>query len=124
MRRTLVVIVVLAACAGLSAQNVARHTLIVLSHSNDTMYWPDPATGAAVHQFVAPEQPHEAAISSDGATVFASVPAAGFVEILDAATFKEKGRIETPFFKRPPTERGGDSASPHGMALTTDGSKL
>jgi YVTN family beta-propeller protein len=111
------------------------HTLIVLSHSNHTVYEVDPASGQVLHEFVAPDQPHEAAISADGSTIFASVPAAAFVEILDARTFKEKGRIETEYFKRTPQPRraGRDgappgppntSASPHGMALNNDGTKL
>jgi YVTN family beta-propeller protein len=111
------------------------HTLVVLSHSNHTVYELDPATGRILHEFVTPDQPHEAAITADGATVFASVPAASFVTMLDGRTFKEKGRIESEYFTRPPQARraGRDgappgppntSASPHGMALTSDGSKL
>ena len=111
------------------------HTLVVLSHSNHTVYELDPASGRILHEFVTPDQPHEAAITTDGATVFASVPAASFVTILDGRTFKEKGRIESELFKRPPQPRRGGrdgappgppntSASPHGMALTSDGGKL
>jgi len=96
------------------------HTLVVPSHSNHTVYEMNPATGAVVHEFVAPDQPHEAAITADGRTVFASVPAAGFVEILDGATFKEKGRIDSDHFRR----RDGKSASPHGMGLNADNTKL
>jgi len=108
--------------------------MIALSHSNHTIYELDPASGRVLHQFVAPDQPHEAAITSDGSTIFASVPAAGFVEIIDAATFKEKGRIEGDYFRRPPQVRRGrqgspppppnTSASPHGLALTRDNTKL
>ena len=127
-----VAVIVAAAATAASAQD---HTLVVLSHSNHTVYELDPATGRILHEFVTPDQPHEAAITADGATIFASVPAASFVTILDARTFKEKGRIETEYFKRPPQARraGRDgappgppntSASPHGMALTSDGSKL
>jgi len=111
------------------------HTLVMLSHTNHTVYEVDPASGKILHEFVAPDQPHEAAISGDGATVFASVPMAAFVEILDGRTFKEKGRIESDFFKRSPQPRrpGRDgappgppntSASPHGMALNNDNTKL
>jgi YVTN family beta-propeller protein len=52
------------------------------------------------------------------------------VEILDGATFKEKGRVETEWFKRPAPRPGqpragrGTSAWPHGVALNNDGSKL
>jgi len=110
------------------------HTLVVLSHSNHTVYELDPATGDIARQFVAPDQPHEAAITSDGGTIFVSVPTASIVEILDGSTFKEKGRIESELFKRsapPQPARGGalagppsTTASPHGLALTKDNSKL
>src|SRR5262249_17413351 len=96
------------------------YSLVVLSHSNHTVYELNPADGATLHEFVAPDQPHEAAITSDGSTVFASVPAAGFVEILDGRTFKAKSRIESEYFKR----RDGKSASPHGMGLNADNGKL
>jgi YVTN family beta-propeller protein len=96
------------------------HTLVVLSHSNHTVYEMNPATGAVVHEFAAPDQPHEAAITADGTTVFASIPAAGFVEILDGRTFKERGRIDSDYFRR----RDGKSASPHGMGLNADNTKL
>jgi YVTN family beta-propeller protein len=110
------------------------HTIVALSHSNHTVYEVDPASGKVLHEFVAPDQPHEAAITADGATIFASVPAASFVAILDGKTFKEKGRIETEYFKRPPQARTGragapapppnTSASPHGMGLNRDNTKL
>jgi YVTN family beta-propeller protein len=110
------------------------HTIVALSHSNHTVYEVDPATGDVLHEFVAPDQPHEAAITSDGATIFASIPAAAFVEILDGRTFTTKGRIETDHFKRSPQARPGrngappgppnTSASPHGMALNNDNTKL
>ena len=120
---------VICAVVALSAQT---HTVVVLSHSNHTVYDLDPESGKVLHQFVAPDQPHEAAITSDGSTVFASVPAASIVEILDGATLAEKGRIESEYFKRTPRARTGraasgppdSSASPHGMALTTDNGKL
>lgn len=123
---------------GLGRATLARaqgHTLIVLSHTNHTVYELDPATGRVVHEFVAPDQPHEAAITADGRTIFASIPMAGFVEIIDGQTFKEKGRIESDYFKRTPQPRRAGrngappgppntSASPHGMSLNNDGTKL
>jgi YVTN family beta-propeller protein len=123
---------------GLGRATLARaqgHTLIVLSHTNHTVYELDPATGRVVHEFVAPDQPHEAAITADGRTIFASIPMAAFVEIIDGQTFKEKGRIESDYFKRTPQPRRAGrngappgppntSASPHGMALNNDGTKL
>src|SRR3982750_2450807 len=120
MRTGLAASVTVAVAAGLVGAQGRAHTLVVLSHSNHTVYEMNPATGAVVHEFVAPDQPHEAAITADGATVFASVPAAGFVEILDGATFTEKGRIDSDHFRR----RDGKSASPHGMGLNADNTKL
>jgi len=118
--RSIAAAALIAGAAGFVTAQGRAHTLVVLSHSNHTVYDINPATGAIVHEFVAPDQPHEAAITADGTTVFASVPAAGFVEILDAATFKEKGRIDSDRFRR----RDGKSASPHGMSLNADNSKL
>src|SRR4029078_13355960 len=83
--------VVIAACAAPVLRAQTRdHTLIVLSHSNHTVYELDAASGTVVHEFVAPDQPHEAAITRDGATVFASVPAASVVDILDGAPRQAK----------------------------------
>lgn len=142
----------LAACLVLLVSAVVfaqQHTIIVLSHGDQKVQELDPATGKILHEFVAVNQPHEGAVSNDGKTIYASVPQAAHVVILDAATFKEKGKIETEYFKRPPQmgrgAGGGEgrgagagqgrgagggagqpntSASPHGMSLNTDGSKL
>ena len=119
-KRIIAACALLVASAAIVATQARTHTLVVLSHSNHTVYEMNPATGAVVHEFVAPDQPHEAAITADGATVFASVPAAGFVEILDGRTFKEKGRIDSDHFRR----RDGKAASPHGMGLNADNTKL
>src|SRR5213075_952633 len=81
----------------------------------------DPATGKILHQFTAADEPHEGVASPDGRTFYAAVPNGPHVVILDAATLKETGRIESEFFK---SSRPNGSASPHGIALTTDGSKL
>src|SRR5438093_11207759 len=109
-----VTITSVALCAVVSAVALRAqdHTMIALSHSNHTVYELDPATGRVLHEFVAPDQPHEGAVTSDGATIFASVPAASFVEILDAKTFTEKGRIESDLFKRPPQARRGREGAP------------
>jgi len=128
-------LLLLLAMAGATPARAQDHTLVVLSHSNHTVYEVDPATGKVLHEFVAPNQPHEAAITKDGGTVFASIPQDGFVEILDGKTFKEKGRIESDYFKRTPQpgragRNGGPpgppntSASPHGMAMNNEGTKL
>jgi len=139
VKRTSVVTVGLLLLFGsLGRATLARaqgHTLIVLSHTNHTVYELDPATGRVVYEFVAPDQPHEAAITADGRTIFASIPMAAFVEIIDGQTFKEQGRIESDYFKRTPQPRRAGrngappgppntSASPHGMSLNNDGTKL
>lgn len=108
MRRASVafVLIVLASSA-LVAQN---HSIIALGHADFSVNEIDTSTGAILHVFKAVNQPHEAAISPDGRTIYASVPQAGHVVIIDAATFTEKGRIETPFFHgrtpRPAGARG------------------
>ena len=68
-------LLIAAACACCGAALAAQqHTLVVLSHSNHTVYELDPASGRILHEFTAPDQPHEGAITADGATIFASVP--------------------------------------------------
>ena len=97
------------------------HTIVALSHSDFTAYEVDPASGKILNQFKALNQPHEGVASPDGKTFYAAIPNGPHVVILDAATFKEKGKIESEFFR---SSRPNGSASPHGIALTTDGSKL
>ncbi|HVZ47635.1 MAG TPA: DUF5074 domain-containing protein [Gemmatimonadaceae bacterium] len=97
------------------------YSLVVLSHGDHTVYELDAASGKILHQYKADEQPHEGIASPDGKTIYAAIPNGPHVVILDAATFKETGRIESPYFHS--SARGG-SSSPHGVALTADGSKL
>jgi YVTN family beta-propeller protein len=130
VRRLLVTVLALGFVSGAGA--AGTHTLLVLSHTDHTAYELDPASGKVLHSFKAIEQPHEGAVSADGKTVFVAVPNGPVVSILDAATFKEVSRIETPMFSRSPRRAANaapgtppqTSASPHGVALTNDGSKL
>jgi YVTN family beta-propeller protein len=115
-------------CAGLLAApaSAQEHTLIVLSHSNYTVYQVDTATGRIVNQFVAKEEPHEAAITPDMRTLFAAVPEGPHVVILDAETLQQKGIIESEHFRRkkPSGTPPRSSAAPHGIAVNNDGTKL
>ncbi len=97
------------------------HTIVALSHSDHTAYEVDPVSGKILNTFTAVNQPHEGVASADGKTFYAAIPNGPHVVILDAATFTEQGKIESPFFH---SSRENGSASPHGIALTTDGSKL
>ncbi|MDH4064567.1 MAG: hypothetical protein OEW19_09210 [Acidobacteriota bacterium] len=124
MRAPLVVLALAVASSPLIAQT---HTLVVLSHRNHVAYELDPDTGRILHEYTAPDQPHEAAVSPDGRRIFVAVPQGPMVDILDAATFERVGRIESPEFRRTPvkTPTGMNaSAAPHGVALTEDGAKL
>ena len=118
MRTTLLVAFAVALPTSAIAQ---PHTIVALSHSDHTAYELDPATGKVLHQFTAADEPHEGIASPDGKTFYAAVPNGPHVVILDAATFKEIGRIESEYFR---SSRPNGSASPHGIALTTDGGKL
>lgn len=97
------------------------HTIVALSHNDHTAYEIDPVSGTILNKFTAVNQPHEGVASADGKTFYAAIPNGPHVVILDATTFREKGKIESPFFH---SSRENGSASPHGIALTTDGSKL
>ena len=115
-------------CCGLFAESARaqEHTLLMLSHSDFTIYQVEPGSGTILNQFVAKDQPHEAAITPDMQTLFVAVPQGGHVVILDAATLTLKGVIESPYFRRlkaignPPST----SAAPHGIAVNDEGTKL
>ena len=132
MVNRLIIVTLLAFGAVSVSGSAGTHTLVVLSHNDHTAYELDPATGKILQSFKAIEQPHEGVVSADGKTVFVAVPNGPVVSILDAATFKETSRIETPLFTRTPRRSANaaanappqTSASPHGVALTNDGSKL
>jgi YVTN family beta-propeller protein len=94
------------------------HTLVALSHSDNTAYELDMASGKILNKFTAVNQPHEGVASPDGKTFYAAIPNGPHVVILDATTFKEKGKIESEYFR---SSRPNGSASPHGIALTSDG---
>jgi hypothetical protein len=77
---------------GSSALLAQNHTIVALSHSDHTAYELDPLSGKILHRFTAVDEPHEGIASADGSTFYAAVPNGPHVVILDAATFKEKGR--------------------------------
>jgi YVTN family beta-propeller protein len=104
-----------------AAAAAQSHTIVALSHTDNTAYEVDPVSGKILNRFTAVNQPHEGVASADGKTFYAAIPNGPHVVILDATTFTEKGKIESPLFH---SSRENGSASPHGIALTTDGSKL
>jgi YVTN family beta-propeller protein len=129
--RTRLLVTILSAILGSTTFAAGNHTLVVLSHNDHTAYELDPESGKIIKQFKAPDQPHEGVTSADGRLVFVSVPNGPIVAILEGESFKEVARIETPLFTRTPRRRANapdappqTSASPHGVALTNDGSKL
>src|SRR5687767_5208115 len=84
----------------ISAAALAQsHTIVALSHTDHTAYDVDPASGKILNKFTAADQPHEGVASADGKTFYAAIPNGPHVVILDAVTFKEKGRIESEFFR-------------------------
>lgn len=119
MRQTIITAALVLLTA--SAATAQTHTIVALSHTDNTAYELDPATGKILHKFTAVNQPHEGVASPDGQTFYAAIPNGPHVVILDAMTFTEKGKIASPFFH---SSKENGSASPHGIALTTDGSKL
>ena len=119
MRRALVTLCVATLLPAAAAAQ--SHTIVALSHTDHTAYEIDPASGKQLQTFTAAEQPHEGVASPDGRTYYAAIPNGPHVVVLDATTFTQKALIESPFFK---SSRPNGSASPHGSALTTDGSKL
>jgi YVTN family beta-propeller protein len=119
--------------AHLEGQDADRHTIIALNHPENVIYEVDGRTGEVLNRFETEEQPHEAAITRDGRTLFVSVPLEGesgaYVVILDGETFTERARIVSEHFRRrDPVVRGGmgpqSTTLPHGVALSNDETKL
>jgi hypothetical protein len=50
------------------------HTIVALSHSDNTACEVDPATGRILNEFTAVNQPHEGVASPDGKTFHAAIP--------------------------------------------------
>lgn len=103
------------------------HTLIVLSHRNHTAYELDPQSGRILHEYTAPDQPHEATVSPDGRRIFVAVPQGPSVDILEGESMRLISRVESPEFKRTPVQTANglnSSAAPHGIAITEDAAKV
>ena len=128
---------VLALLAVTAAPAAAQdYTVVTVCHTDNKVAEVDPITGKTLKQFIVPGQwtgeTHEGAITRDGKTMFVSTPYAKQVVILDLETFKQKGKIESEYFSRPPEvrsfarigQRESTSADPHGVALSNDESKL
>jgi YVTN family beta-propeller protein len=111
------------------------HTIIAHSQSDSVAFEFDPVSGKILHQLKTASAPHEGTVTADGKMIFVSVPSSAHVLILDGATFREKVKIESEFFRRSPQPRPAaasganprppnTSASPHAVAVTDDGGKL
>ena len=107
MRTAFFACLVSLAAAAAAAQS---HTIVALSHTDHTAYEVDPASGKILNKFMAADQPHEGVASADGQTFYAAIPNGPHVVILDAATFKEKGRIDSEYF-----HSSSRTARPHHM---------
>lgn len=97
------------------------HSVVALSHEDHTAYELDPESGRVLHTFRAAEQPHEGIGAPDGRSYYLAVPNGPHVVILDAATFTQRAVVTSPFFT---SSRPNKSASPHGIAVTDDGSRV
>ncbi len=115
-------LVTMALVALLPAAAAAQsHTVVALSHTDHTAYEVDPVSGKVLHTFTAAEQPHEGIASPDGRRYYAAIPNGPHVVVLDATTFAQVARVESPFFS---SSRPNKSASPHGIAVTDDGARV
>ena len=103
----------------LTACQAQDHSVIALSHTDHTVYEVSPTLGI-INQFTAENQPHEGIATPDGDVLFIAIPNGPHVVILDTETFTEIGKIESDYFYGP----SESSASPHGVAVTSEGNKL
>jgi DNA-binding beta-propeller fold protein YncE len=123
-------------CLAAAPAAAQDYTVLAVSHLDNKVSEIHPTTGKTLREFFVPGEwfgeTHEGAVSPDSKTMYVSIPYAKHVVILDLETFKEKGKIESGYFSRPPEVRGfarigrreSTSGDPHGLALNKDGSKL
>lgn len=114
MRRLVPIFLVVLSCSGANAF-AERHSLIVLSQGDRTVYDIDAVSGQVLKQLKLAGTPQEAVISWDEQSLFVSSPDAGYVFIVDLATFRERGRLESEYFKN--SAAGGSGP----LGLATDG---
>src|SRR5262245_27841145 len=94
------------ACLFPVALAAQSHTVVVFHPDPHTVSELDPSTGKVIRTLKVENEPHEAVLSPDGKTFYASLPAAAKVVIIDAATLTQKGTIESDLFKAPPHPQG------------------
>ena len=130
-----VVLVVLAfASVPAAAQD---YTVLAISHLDNKVTEHHPVTGELLRQFVLMPgewegELHEGAITADMRTMYVSAPYSKQVIVLDLATFKQRGTIQSDYFSRPLEVRSfarignreSTSSDPHGVALNRDETKL
>src|SRR5579883_324261 len=75
--------------------------LIVLNKGDNSMAIVNPATGKVVASVPVGQNPHEAAISSDGKLAFSSNMQANSISVVDLAAQKEIHRLELPRLRTP-----------------------
>jgi YVTN family beta-propeller protein len=73
-----------------------HRTLAVVSIGSNSVTFIDTASNAVKHVTYVGRSPHEAFFTPDGSEVWVSVRGEDYVDVLDAKTFEEKTRIETP----------------------------
>jgi YVTN family beta-propeller protein len=113
-----------------------KYTILSVCHTENKVAEIDPVTGKTLNTFIVPGEwvgeTHEGAITADGKTMYVTTPYQKKVLILDLATFKQRGTIESEFFSRPLETRSfvrigkreTTSSDPHGVALNNDETKL
>jgi len=97
-----------------------RHTVIVLSQGDHTVYDFNPTTGRALNQIQLSGAPGDAVFGWDELTLFVSVPEAGYISVINVPTFREISRLVRPEFRR----SGGTGAFVGGLATSPTGDKL
>jgi YVTN family beta-propeller protein len=73
-----------------------HHTLAVVSIGSNSVTFIDTATNSVRHVTYVGRSPHEAFFTQDGTEIWVTVRGENYVSVLDAATFEEKSRIQTP----------------------------
>jgi len=84
-----------------AAEPTPSPALIVLNKGDNAMAIINPANGRAVASIPVGQNPHEAAVSSDGKLAFSSNMQGNSISVIDLAAQKEIHRVELPNLRAP-----------------------
>src|SRR5688572_27814064 len=84
-----------------AAQTPSPARLLVLLRNASALAFVDPASGMVLGRVPVGKDPHEVAVTPDGATAFVASPGVGTITVIDVRAMKELRRVDTGTLSAP-----------------------